>query len=215
MRENVTPIRIRLSQNIIYGLHDGDGVIRYVGLSSNGTERLYRHRYLAKRGMVSPLYTWARKHGVNNMTMTILEDVPIGDLELLDAREIFWIAKLGSEGAALLNMTDGGRRVAGYTHSAETRAKMSANSGVKSGKDNPLFGIPLSLETRRKLSESATGKRAGEDHHNAKLTWVKVAEIRKRLLANEPTTHIAKDYGVSYQTICYIRDGHTRKGKVA
>ena len=49
---------------------------------------------------------------------------------------------------------------------------------------------------------------AGENAHLAKLTWAKVADIRRRA-ATETQTALAREYGVACSTICDIVQGRT------
>lgn len=48
------------------------------------------------------------------------------------------------------------------------------------------------------------GFKAGERHHNAKLTREKAGEIRRRRLAGEVRHTIARDFGVSLTTVTQI-----------
>jgi hypothetical protein len=50
---------------------------------------------------------------------------------------------------------------------------------------------------------------AGENAHLAKLTWKKVADIRRRLGEGETQTALAREYGVAGSTICDIAQGRT------
>lgn len=80
---------------VIYGLHRGDGVIRYVGLTTNtAPHRLSQHRTVALRGDRRPLYYWMRKHGPQTIESVVLEIVV--DPTKLDEREIHWISELGT-----------------------------------------------------------------------------------------------------------------------
>lgn len=70
------------------------------------------------------------------------ENIPV---EMLDEREIFWIAFFRHIGCRLVNLTDGGKGVLGIDFSTESRKKMSVSrKGIK----RPEF----SLEWRRNMS---------------------------------------------------------------
>jgi hypothetical protein len=65
----------------------------------------------------------------------------------------------------LRNRTDGGEGSSGFTHSEETKGKMSKlNKGEnnpsygKRGKNSPLYGKSHSEETKKKMSEKAKGR---------------------------------------------------------
>jgi uncharacterized protein YjcR len=71
----------------------------------------------------------------------------------------------------------------GSKHSEETRRKMSAS----------LLGRKHSDETRRKISFS----HCGEKCYIAKLTWLRVSEIREKYLSGNYTyAALAKEYGI-------------------
>jgi hypothetical protein len=95
----------------------------------------------------------------------------------------------------------------GQVVSAETRAKISAT----------MTGRTLSEETKAKVSASLRGKakspehiesfrkaRQGEGAAAARLTEVKVREIRARLVDGERRKEIAALYGVATQTVTDI-----------
>jgi group I intron endonuclease len=117
----------------IYGLHlAGSNRIRYVGQTVRPTLRFTRHKtdaFCDGDHWHYPIYRWIRKYGKDRIEMTILETVP---LHQIDEAEIRWIALYRSKEVRLLNVTDGG--------------------------NCPSRGVKLSAETRRKLSESGKGK---------------------------------------------------------
>lgn len=109
-----TTIDARGQAGVIYGLHRGDGVIRYVGLTTlTAPHRLSQHRIVANAGLRRPLYYWMRKHGPETIETVVLETVD--DAEQLDEREIYWINELGTFIGLKterngFNCTTGGRR---------------------------------------------------------------------------------------------------------
>ena len=92
------------------------------------------------------------KYGWENFTAEVIEECPV---EQLNAREIFWIATLGTKTPNGYNLTDGGE---GKAPSLETRAKISANHADVSGKNNPFYGKHHSEETCAKMSAAKKGK---------------------------------------------------------
>lgn len=123
--------------------------------------------------------------------------------DLLNTLEINSIAefKLKHNGnRPKFNFTDGGDGICGFTHSEETRKKLSeANSGenhpmygkhpseeakkkmskAKSGKNNPNYGKKLSKETKKKMSKA----RSGENHyffgkHHSEETKKKISKTK-------------------------------------
>jgi hypothetical protein len=98
-------------------------------------------------------------------------------------------------------------RQKGQKRSAETRAKISAT----------MMGRTLSEETKAKVSASLMGRakspehiesfrkaRQGEGGANARLTEVKVREIRALLVDGMGRTEVAALYGVKTQTVTDI-----------
>ena len=101
-------------EGIIYGLsctcHPDNG-IRYVGQTVNPASRLNEHRTVSSapssRYKHLPLYRWMRKHGRENVQMTVIGAATQGPE--LDAAEVYHIARLGTFGTRKgLNAAIGG-----------------------------------------------------------------------------------------------------------
>lgn len=151
-------------QGMIYGLHAGDGVIRYVGLTRAGmTRRLARHRQSATRGSDFPVHCWMRKHGVESIVAVEIERC---GSEQLPERERHWIAEIGRSGAKLLNATSGGEGVRDL--SAESRAKISR---AKSGENHPQFGKPAYIRGRK--LPAPTPEALQRRSEGLRLAWAK------------------------------------------
>lgn len=122
----VIPTAIGASPRIIYALYCAEHTeqgMRYVGQTSRGAAyRLSGHRFEAGMGEASHKNNWIRKHGAENIRMTVLEDVVNGDL---NERERHWISAMRHQGLALTNQLDGGAGMPGWDPSPETRAKWS------------------------------------------------------------------------------------------
>ncbi|ASN52504.1 hypothetical protein [Sinomonas sp. R1AF57] len=81
---------------MIYGLHGGDGVIRYVGQSKAGIAgRLSGHRGTARAGSTQPVHTWMREAGIESVVAVTLHEVPEG--ASMDDAEAEWIARSRAE----------------------------------------------------------------------------------------------------------------------
>jgi hypothetical protein len=248
----------RMGDIVVYGLHNGDGEIRYVGLTRKGARhRLLLHRNRARSGAKYPVYAWMRKYGHLTIETVVLQECD--SLESVRVAEQEWIAKFRQEGRQLLNLTDGGegtigivmsaanrkamgdrmrgrvqtpeetaRRVAtraGYRHSPETRAKMSASSKgrpAKRGSESPNFGIIRSKETRELLRQSRLGTvftpeqlenqrvaMAAMPPSAAKLTIEQVLEIEARAIAGESQVVLGLEFGVNRRTIGRIKLGQS------
>ena len=118
----------------------------YVGQTVKTLERRWTFHVSVSQHKANTLIARSiKKYGEQRFTRQILEaNVCENDL---DAREIFWIAKLDTQAPRGYNLTRGGRGTFVTSCSIETRKKISiANS----------FKLP-SPETRQKLSDA--GKR--------------------------------------------------------
>lgn len=155
----------------IYGLHSGNGVIRYIGQTLQKSERrLAQHRYAANYGNKYPVYVWMRKHGAGVIQVVSLETC---EPELLNECEIAWIARLKSR--ALLNVSIGGydrSTIRGNTwrlgkkDSDETRQKKREAALRRAPR---VKGYKLSAETRARMSAAHTGL-IHPEHVKAKIT---------------------------------------------
>lgn len=104
------------------------GEVRYVGKTVRTPwQRVRAHSYAAKRPSPRlPVLRWLKKHIEvgNPFHIRHLERVPPGGDWV--ARERYWIAKFRSEGAQLLNLTDGGEGLAGLRMKLAHRQKIAA-----------------------------------------------------------------------------------------
>ena len=128
------------------------------------------------------------KYGIDNFTIRIIEYLFAESSEdlknLLNEREIFYIAHFNTFLGEGYNLTKGGEGVLGYKHSEKSKQKMSENhnnseeykqkiSESKKGENNPMFGKKgenhhmfgrkQSEETIQKMSESHKGKTPSEE----------------------------------------------------
>lgn len=86
----------------IYGLHAGDGVIRYVGATTqNAKIRLQEHISRANSGHPAPVYQWMRETGVHQVATIELEAVDV--VAKIRKTEAATIARLLADGAPLVN----------------------------------------------------------------------------------------------------------------
>ena len=122
----------------------------------------------------SVLHKSINKHGAENFSIELLEDVAD---ELLNDREVYWIAKYNSVIPNGYNMTAGGGGVSGYRHTEVTKRAISIKSAelmrnlseeerrARGEKISQYFsGKPKSAEHREHLSRSRMGKYAGSDN---------------------------------------------------
>lgn len=141
---------------VIYGLYctcHPEASIRYVGQTSQGlSTRFADHRKIAKTGMEHrvgrlPIYRWMRKHGIENIACTVLEEFQDGSV---DEREVYWINRLSTfHASGGLNMTLGGMGKRGYNHSDLTKSRMSRNKSGRPGFSKS--GLTVEIVERIKL----------------------------------------------------------------
>jgi len=94
----------------------------------------------------------------------------------------------------------------GKHHSKETKQKLSA---TKVGDRNPMFGKHPGEETMKKRRASIP---KAEAHHNSKLTWDMVHEIRTKYSTMGYTSgQLSSEYGVDFTVICKILNGKSWK----
>lgn len=124
---------------VIYGLHCGDGVIRYVGQTLRLRARMTEHVIHARehKNANVELVEWI--NSVDILHVAVLDNaVPEADLDEAERRRIIEIGLHN-----LFNRTTGGADMPkgedafwfGRRHTAETRAKMGL-----SGEDHPAYG---------------------------------------------------------------------------
>jgi len=86
--------------NIIYQITNKVNGKMYVGKTTKSAEERFRRHIINHKTGKTYLYSAMRKHGVENFVVSVLEE----DVEVIDDRERFWIAKLSPQ----YNMTEGG-----------------------------------------------------------------------------------------------------------
>lgn len=185
-----------LYTGVIYGLHNGDGRIRYIGYTTQKPQvRLGQHksdsRVQPKSGR--PVLNWIRKYGEDRIEMVVLDTVRAENKTTLSvvlcAIEIHHIGCAEEYGYSLLNATAGGDGV--VDPSPETRQKMRE---AKLGK--AYHTTPHTPESRAKMSAVKTGElsnRYGTKHSPETIEKMRAAalnrapisaETRKKMLAS-------------------------------
>lgn len=179
LNENKILAKHKNNKGKIYGLIDPrDNAIKYIGQTIQTLRtRLSDHindRNLRKNTKKN---NWIKKLKKNNLPIRIYL-IEYCDISKLDEREIYWIATLRNQRANLKNGTDGGQGVRNYTD--EMRAAVSLRmKGVPKTEQmkatlskslkifyqfnkqptNPMKGKKHTEETKKKISEKATGRK--------------------------------------------------------
>jgi group I intron endonuclease len=139
----------------------------YVGQSKMPEVRWMRHKQLAEKGKVHPLYCAIRAHNVSSFRFEILET---SDDASSDIRERFWIKSLRTCDRRFgYNLEAGGN--SRKTLPLSTRQKMSR---ARLGRISPMLGRKQSAEARLKISIANRGK---SRHVQTKSTRLKLSKI--------------------------------------
>jgi len=130
------------------------GFYVYLYLREDGTP------YYAGKGYGNRAYVEHRRNGKGVHTPKDKSRIVFPETNLtelgsfaLERRLIRWYGRKDLGTGILLNRTDGGNGIFGFSHSEDTRNKMSL---IKKGQP----GIPRTEETRRKMSASRKGRSA-------------------------------------------------------
>lgn len=174
----------------------------------NLQRRWYYHCY--KSSGCRFLHNAIQKHGAENFTV---EQIDIAATkEELDEKEKYWIEHYNSIAPNGYNLKSGGSTP---TYSDDSKKRMSENHANVSGENNPRFGVHLSKETKRKISESSKGKQLSEQHKRK----VRENSILRKIVLNIETgekfisTREAEQaYNLSHGMISRVCRG---KGKTA
>jgi hypothetical protein len=117
---------------------------------SRKNRNIHWHRIVNKVGYIVEIM-------YENIDWNTACNIEIGLIKQYGRRDL----KTGS----LVNMTDGGDGNAGMIITEEHRAKLSkSHIGIHAGDKHPLYGKPVSTETRKKLSIANSGKKFSIEH---------------------------------------------------
>jgi hypothetical protein len=140
---------------IIYGLHNGDHEIRYVGQTiRTAKKRMGEHIRAAEvLDARSPVYDWMRKYGPRNIEMCVIATFDEDTVDQIHEAEIYYIDMYRQVSTKkLLNQKSGG---AHGKHSEETKQKLREyRTGMKIHSE----------EYKAKLSLRATGNTYAAGH---------------------------------------------------
>lgn len=171
------------------------GEVRYIGLTSRSLDRrLAEHLWEAKRKPYLPKHSWMLKHGIDNVYGLLLEDnVPLTDLPSM---EILWISLF--DRSRLLNLTIGGEGKFGYTHSKESREKMSMAKRGRTYDMSSKHKLNVVKAINRRYADNTS---KGPLDNKAKLNYDLADDIRRMNADRKSQRSLSKEYNVSLMTI--------------
>lgn len=148
--------------NCIYVLKDENGSVFYVGKTCDPKKRFKRHLAHVRYGSCYPVHNKLRKvisiKGDFDNIYEIVESNILG--ENIDDREMFFIKAYKSQGCKLKNLTEGGEGGKGFTPEINKRGALKRT------------GVPRTLETRQRISNSKRGIALSDKHKKAlKKAW--------------------------------------------
>ena len=121
-----------------------------------------------------------KKYGWENFSYELLEVCPV---EILDEREIFWIAELKTKAPNGYNLTDGGHGNRGNKMSDEQKKKIAATLKAKGIKPPSRKGIPNSPATRAKMSAALIGRTAWNKGLPARNKGIPCSDEQKKKIS--------------------------------
>lgn len=183
----------------------------YIGQTTKSLEKRWRqHRH--KSSGCRYLHHAIQKYGAENFTVEQI-DVANDRVEL-NQKEQFWIQYYDCMVPNGYNLKSGGNTP---IYSDASKLRMSKNHADVSGINNPRYGVHLSTDTRKKISDAHKGKVLSETHR----LRVTIASPHRKCVLNIdtgehfPSCRIAeKHYGLSHGTISRVcrNEGHTSGG---
>lgn len=112
-----------------------------------------------------------QKHGKENFIIELLDTAQ--DINELNEKEIYWIARLNTVQPQGYNLCYGGGVTIGYKHKLQSRRLMSVTkkrNKVMQGKNNHFYGKNHTEESRAKMSAKwQTGERVMTEEHKEKM----------------------------------------------
>jgi group I intron endonuclease len=171
----------------------------YVGKTVFPIADRYKHHIRQMRaGSQYALHRAIRKYGQENFELTLLEKV--NDLELLDAREIFWIKHLDTANKKFgYNLTLGGEGRSKYSEEYILEFISLYNNGMSINQICKTFNIDKETLTRHFTKQGIkTDKYAIQKFGYTEEAFKRAVDIYEETYSQEQT---AKRLGVSSPTI--------------
>ena len=150
-----------MAYGIIYKITNKLNGMTYVGQTTRSLEVRFKEHTKAD----SLIGDAIRKYGEENFSREIIEECKSS--KQLYKREMFWIAYFNCKAPNGYNQTDGGE--SGWTHTPETRAKMSESH----------TGTHLTAESRSKIATAQLGNKNSLGHRHTAESRTKMSKVNK------------------------------------
>ena len=128
-----------------------------------GRQRIKEHFYPYRRNE-QQINKYVQNHPdrIDSVIFCEFDDISDNDLNQLEMETIklFKLNRYKYPDSHVFNFTDGGGGISGFTHSEESKNKMSE---ANSGENHPNYEKHLSEETKKKISEARTGTTLSEE----------------------------------------------------
>lgn len=220
----------------------------YVGKTNNLARRKVEHLCKSRCKGSAHFHRALNKYGLDNFVFEILEEHESGE-SAYEAETRFIAAFQSSNKRVGYNMTPGGEGLREVTpqerqrrsllakswtgprnhffgryHTSEAKAKMAEAARKRVGPNNPMWGRPVSEETRQRLIAVNKGRKMGDEQRRqvsrqhagelsstAKVTNAQVAEMRAKHSRGARPKELQLEYGLSRASVWRILAGITFK----
>lgn len=166
--------------------------VKYIGKTENGITRIYGHwrdfRKSAISGRLTKKQNWVKKLRKLGVKFKVQYLEYQEDPQVLDQREIYWIAKYKSEGFDLLNTTAGGERTVTKIFTEEEKLEISRRT--KEAMWRP--------EVRQKYLEGSKNRKVPSSYKT------KPTKEKKQKISKSPWHESKKRKVVSSDGICFL-----------
>lgn len=195
---------------IIYKITNNVNGKIYIGQTAGSLENRWRqHRHHPGCRI---LHKAIKKYGAENFTVEQIDAA--ANIDELNQKEKLWIQHYDCIAPNGYNLKSGGNRP---TYSEASRQRMSRNHADMSGANNPRYGVRLSADTRKKISDSHRGKSLSAQH---RLKVAMASPKRKCVLNIDTGEHFSssrmaeKQCGLPHGTVSRVcrGEGHTAGG---
>lgn len=195
---------------IVYKITNNVNGKIYIGQTTRSLENRWRqHRHHPGCRI---LHKAIKKYGAENFTVEQIDAA--ANIDELNQKEKLWIQHYDCIAPNGYNLKSGGNRP---TYSEASRQRMSRNHADMSGENNPRYGVRLSDDTRKKISDSHKGKSLSAQH---RLRVAMASPKRKCVLNIDTGEHFSssrmaeKQCGLPHGTVSRVcrGEGHTAGG---